>query len=289
MFALRVSAATSNGLQNAAPVPPLANQLLTLVNAERAAAGLTALKLDVLACSVAENHAIEMARHEFLSHWGLDGRKPYHRYAFAGGTEAIQENGGSIDHSTPVLPEEIAPDLIAMHKSMHDEVPPNDGHRKTILGPWHTHVGFGYAGHGYSVRLCEIYVARYLKIDPYPQIAPPGAKFKFSGQLLDRNYSIEGIEVHYEPLPSPPAIAWLRVLRPYGLPEERETLHPKLGPDLNYEDGSKGSIEMLGRGRFQAPIVLTRKQPGIYTIVVWIQRLQSDTPFPATQVCLRAG
>ncbi|HEV2904387.1 MAG TPA: CAP domain-containing protein, partial [Pyrinomonadaceae bacterium] len=79
--------------------PAMTSQLLNLVNAERAAVGATSLKLDSLACSVAEKHAVEMARNDFLSHWGLDGRKPYHRYSFAGGVEAIQENDGAINTS----------------------------------------------------------------------------------------------------------------------------------------------------------------------------------------------
>src|SRR5688572_33458753 len=54
--------------------PAMANHLLNQVNIERAEAGVSSLKLDSLACKVAEKHATEMARHNFLSHWGLDGQ-----------------------------------------------------------------------------------------------------------------------------------------------------------------------------------------------------------------------
>ena len=266
----------------------MTSQLLNLVNAERAAVGATSLKLDSLACSVAEKHAVEMARNDFLSHWGLDGRKPYHRYSFAGGVEAIQENDGAINTSLPIASDDVPIHLTTLHKSMHDEVPPDDGHRKTILNPWHTHVGFGYADYGFCVRLCELYVARYVAIDPYPATASPRDKIVLRGRLLEPTYSLEGIDVFYEPLPSPPAMAWLRILRPYGLPHERESLLPKLGPTYFYEDGSKGSIELKGGGRFQVPFRLSRKEPGIYTAVVWIARSPKDEPFPATQVCVRA-
>jgi len=83
-------------------------------------------------------------------------------------------------------------------------------------------------------------------------------------------------------------MAWLRIARPYGLPEDRESLAPKLAPNQYYDDGTKGSIEMFAGGRFKVPILLSRKQPGIYTIVVWISRSASEAPFPATQVCVRA-
>lgn len=268
--------------------PAMTSQLLNLVNAERAAVGATSLKLDSLACSVAEKHSVEMARNDFLSHWGLDGRKPYHRYSFAGGVEAIQENDGAINTSLPIASDDVPIHLTTLHKSMHDEVPPDDGHRKTILNPVHTHVGFGYADYGFCVRLCELYVARYVAIDPYAVTASPRDKIVLRGRLLEPTYSLEGIDVFYEPLPSPPDRAWFRILRPYGLPHERESLRPKLGPTYFYEDGSKGSIELKGGGRFRVPFRLSRKEPGIYTAVVWIARSAKDEPFPATQICVRA-
>lgn len=292
MLALPLSGIGRDGIRTKVPLDEnlvsLQNQLLNLVNEERTAAGLTVLKLDELACTVAGKHAIEMAENNFLSHWGRDGRKPYHRYSLAGGTEAIEENDGATDHGAPVAFDEMTGDLIGMHKSMHDEFPPNDGHRKTILGPHHTHVGFGIACRGFHVRLSEIYVARYMSIAPYPSVTPPGSRLILSGRLLDPTYSVKNIDVFYEPLPSPPDMPWLQTPRPYSLPDERDSLLPKLPEDRIYEDGSKGSIELHGRGRFRVPIKLTRKQAGIYTIVVWIARLQMEEPFPATQVCVRA-
>lgn len=292
MLALPVNAIARNGISTKFPsdvnLVPLQNQLLNLVNEERTAAGLTVLKLDELACNVAEKHAIEMAESDFLSHWGRDGRKPYHRYSFAGGTEAIEENDGAADHGAPVATEEFTSDLIGLHKAMFDEFPPNDGHRRTILASQHTHVGFGGALRGNHVRLSELYVARYIAIDKYPVHGAPKSKFFLSGRLLDPANSLASIDVFYEPLPAPPELPWLKTLRPYGLPDDRETLLIKLPENTFYETGSRGSIEIHGSGRFRAPIGLTRKQPGIYTVVVWIQKSGLGKPFPATQVCVRA-
>jgi uncharacterized protein YkwD len=292
MLALPVSAIARHGIVTKVPfgenLAPLPNQLLNLVNEERTAAGLTVLKLDELACKVAEKHAIEMAEGDFLSHWGRDGRKPYHRYSFAGGTEAIEENDGAADHGAPVASEEFTSDLIGLHKAMFDEFPPNDGHRQTILAPQHTHVGFGVALRGNHVRLSELYVARYVAIDEYSVRGVPKSKFFLSGRLLDPAYSLTSIDVFYEPLPSPPELPWLQTPRSYSLPDDRETLLIKLPENTFYETGSRGSIEIHGRGRFRAPINLTRKQPGIYTVVVWIQKSGMGKPFPATQVCVRA-
>src|SRR5881398_1271695 len=127
-------------------------QLLRMVNEERSQAGLNKLELDDLACNVAREHALDMAKGEFLSHWGTDGRKPYHRYSFAGANDAVEENDGAVDHGAPVASDEAAGDLISLHSSMFYESPPNDGHRKTILNESHTHVGFGIATRDTHVR-----------------------------------------------------------------------------------------------------------------------------------------
>src|SRR5256714_3974900 len=218
----------------------LRSELLAMVNRERDSHGVETLKLDDFASQIAAAHAQDMASGGFLSHWGRDGRKPYQRYSFAGGTEATQENEGAVDHSGYFLTsEEFMGDILDSHRSMYFETPPIDGHRKTILAPQNTHVGFGVALNYGHVRLSEIYVARYVRVDGYPSTRPPQSKFKFSGQTLQPTYTIETIDVFYEELPSSPTLEWLRVARPYGLPNERTTLLPKLHGNTYYENGSR--------------------------------------------------
>lgn len=289
MLALGLNGTRSNARSpDDAEITSVRHRLLALVNEERAQAGVSALKLDGLASEVAQKHAIEMAQNNFLSHWGMDGRKPYHRYSFAGGTEATAENDAAADYSAPFPSDDFLDAPGRMHKAMHDEVPPDDGHRQTILAPQHTHVGFGLATSGLHVRLCEIYVARYMTIDPYPLSKKPLSRFLFSGQVLDTKYSIEGVDVFYEPLPSSPNRSWLQTPRPYSLPETSTTLYIKLSANRMYEDGTSGTIELPSRGRFRVPIDLSRKEPGIYTLAVWLQRSENSKPFLATHVCVRA-
>jgi uncharacterized protein YkwD len=265
----------------------LRNELLSMVNHEREGEGLSTLKLDDFASHIATAHAVDMANGIFLSHWGRDGRKPYQRYSLAGGTEAIEENDGSVDHTGPFLTsDEFVDDVLYSHRSMFAELPPEDGHRKTILGPQHTHVGFGMAMNMTYVRLSEIYIARYIAVDAYQPVRRPNTKFLFSGRVLQPTYVVQSIDVFYERLPAPPPIEWLRVARSYGLPSERTTLMPKLPAGIFYENGSRGSIEGADSGRFKVHVHLG-KLPGIYTIVAWLQRRESQKAFPATQVCLR--
>src|SRR5438067_7625903 len=152
-------------------LPMVRKQLLDLVNTERLEAGQSPLQLDYLACKVANDHARDMANGRFLSHWGSDGRKPYQRYSFAGGIDAIQENVSAADNILSLTPNGVAGDLLDMHTTMHAEKPPNDGHRQAILASQHTQVGFGIALNGHSLRLAELYVARYLEVNPFSQQA----------------------------------------------------------------------------------------------------------------------
>lgn len=261
--------------------------LLKLVNSERAEAGRTGLQLDELAGEVASKHAQDMASGGFLSHWGSDGRKPYHRYSFAGGTDATQENAAAADKVSTFTTEAISGNLTNLHRSMYTETPPGDGHRKAILAPQHTHVGFGIAVSDDHLRLSEMYVARYVRIDKLPQVAKPRSRLFLSGKLLNSKHTLKAIDVYYEPLPSAPEINWLRTLRPYSLPDERETLFPRLFGSRIYDDGSNGTIDLGTRGGFRAPIILSRTAPGIYTIATWIQRTRNEEPFQASQVCIR--
>ena len=261
-------------------------RLLETVNAERGQHDLPHLELDDLACRVTADHALDMIEGQFLSHWGRDGRKPYQRYSFAGGTEAIQENASSANNVSSITPVDVEQSLLGMHQSMIDEVPPHDGHRRTILFPYHTHVGFGIAVKQDRIRLDEMYVSRYAEVIPIERIVKPAARIRFSGKLLNSKHWVQAIHVYHEPLPVPPPIEWLRIPRSYGLPNTFSSLLPRLPSNYLYVDGSSGVIETGRKGYFQTRIRLF-KEPGINTIVLWIKRATNEAAFPATQVCIR--
>src|ERR1041384_2619144 len=66
------------------PSAPAANDeavgyMLTLINRDRGAAGLSAVELDPVASIGAERHARDMAAHGFTAHWGSDGSVPEQR------------------------------------------------------------------------------------------------------------------------------------------------------------------------------------------------------------------
>jgi len=269
-------------------LPLVRERLLKQVNTERLAAGLGALQLDDLASTVATRHAHEMVEEDFLSHWGLDGSTPYQRYSFAGGTAAIQENCSAAENIESISPLRIFDDLRDMHQSMIDEAPPHDGHRRTILDPFHTHVGFGAALKRHSLRLDEIYLASYIKLDRIVPEAKPGATIVVSGHLLNAQHFVTEIAVFYEPPSKPPDISWLRTPRSVSFPDDVLRLRPRAPGELFYSDGSRGDFDWDHNGWFRARVRLYKPDPGIYTIVCMVRRVPADKGFPGAQVCIRS-
>lgn len=262
--------------------------LLEMVNEERAVARVPVLAVDELATRVATSHATEMAMHQFASHWGRDGFKPYHRYSFAGGTDATQENVSAADNTWSNKLSDLKQDTSYLHLRMYQETPPNDGHRTTILAPQHTHVGFGIAIEKLRLRLVELFVARYVEVKDLPRVAKPRSKVLFAAKLLNRDHSLHTVEVFYEPWPKQLELSWLNEPRSYGLPDESKVLRPKVAPPYMYSDRTRGEVDMGVDGSFSVPVTLFHDKPGIYTIVVWVKADRSGTAFPATEVCIRA-
>ncbi|HLG17123.1 MAG TPA: CAP domain-containing protein [Blastocatellia bacterium] len=263
-------------------------RLLKLVNVERAIAGVRPLVLDQLANRVAQEHAADMANGGFLSHWGRDGRKPYQRYSFAGGTDAVAENVSGLSGLRNFSVEDTANDLVFMHVRMHEESAPADGHRRTILAPHHTYVGFGVARVGDRLRLAEEYLARYVELAPVPRSARRLATVTVSGKLLNPAHKLHSVDVYFEPPPLPMDLAWLQTPRSYALPDTLVTLRLRLPSNVVYADGSTGTIQMERGGKFRFPVRLFNDSSGVYTIVMWVSDSTARKAFPATNICIQA-
>lgn len=262
--------------------------LLELVNEERDVAKVPAVALDEFATQVATKHAIDMATGQFASHWGRDGLKPYHRYSFAGGTDATQENISASDNTLSTKLADLKDNAAYLHVRLYNEPPPNDRPRKVILAPQHTHVGFGIAVDQLRLRLVELFVAKYVKLRPVKRSAEPGSQLFVSGKVLDRHFVMDHVEVCYERLPKAPELSWLRQPRLYSVPKDCAVLQPRVPPPFTYSDPTRGVIDVMPGGGFSFPVKLSKFEPGIYTVVVWIKRERTHNAFPASEVCIRA-
>ena len=109
------------------------------------------------------------------------------------------------------------------------------GHRRLSWRP-STRSGFVVAPQR-SLRLVELYVARYVAVDPVPRQAMRNATVLLTGKLINSNHFLHQVDVYYEPLPAPVDDDWLRTPRHYSLPEIHVALRPKAPEGAVYTDG----------------------------------------------------
>lgn len=106
------------------------SQIASLINAERANAGLPALTVSSLLAASAQGHAADMACNNMISHTGSDGSSAYSR---------ILASGYSPSYSEEIIYGGGGPQA-AMSWWMSDQI-----HRDAILNPRSTEIGVGYA------------------------------------------------------------------------------------------------------------------------------------------------
>ena len=271
-------------------VQSLKREMREQINRDRAQYGLPPVAYDELAAEMGDQHCREMLTEGYVSHWGRSGAKPYYRYAQMGGNDHLAENisFSKFSSSDPTAHINVRQTILKDHKKMLAEQAPNDGHRRTILNPNHTHVGIGLAFDPHRAVMAQEFLSRYIRFDPSP---PRKARLKdrveLSGSVLDAGHKLRSITVLYEPLPAPISVEALNNTGGYALPEERYDLLPKLDGGSLYEDGTKGDIVIEGR-TFRSPIPFFKDEEGIYTVVVWIYD-EEGQPVPASNVSIRVN
>lgn len=115
-------------------------RFLDLINAERKAAGLPALKLRTDLRDAARLHSLDMAVNGFFGHVGPDGRGPGERIAALDRTALADfsaENVATISRPDGRIGANFA--VKRLHRNLMD----SPGHRENILHPKATHVAFG--------------------------------------------------------------------------------------------------------------------------------------------------
>ncbi|HNU92993.1 MAG TPA: CAP domain-containing protein [Spirochaetota bacterium] len=237
-------------------------EVLDLINENRSRHGLSALKLDILACRVASKTASEASQGDYYGHWNLRGEKPYQRYAFAGGVDHVMENASMIQGGGPMTKDyaQVLSFIKKMHMAMYNETPPNDGHRKNILLPLHTHAGLGFSMIENRFRYYELYVDRYLEFDAVPASVKAGQKVSVSGRVAVPGYGVFFATVYYEPIPGPMTPSELRGMGSY--PDFTNTRVANLPYwRIEYDDAS-------GKFAFSFPAA----RSGLYYVHIYIKK-----------------
>lgn len=238
-----------------------------LINRDRAAAGLPPVRLDDAATRAGQGHAEDMAAHGFTAHIGSDGSVPEQRYTEAGGRQMVMENVGCFADGTarpladnPVFPAE---GLERIEHAFMDERPPNDGHRRNILTPWHTSVGIGLAQTvGIDVPcMAEELVDDLGDYGDLPRRAKVGTLLAVHGRVREPA-RVAGVGLSRIDTPRPRSAAELNRTHSYAIPKPYATYFPR---------GFKSPIPLEIRGdtfRIEVPLSDDGRR-GLYGVSVW--------------------
>lgn len=140
--------------------------LLELVNRDRQSMGIGVLKSDSSLDQAAQSHCDDMVKNGFIGHNSPTQGTPQKQAAQFGVSDLVSQN-------------------LAVSRSLSNsqqELMSSPGHRKTILEPNHTHVGFGVTtGPDGFLYITQVFVQRKLALNPLPKTVKPGQTFMVSG------------------------------------------------------------------------------------------------------------
>jgi hypothetical protein len=246
--------------------------MVQLINRDRATQGLAPVELDEGPPTVAgQRHALDMAMHGYLGHWGSDGSIPEQRLTEAGGADMVLENASCFTDERPrtldPAPKIAAADVEKTESMFFNERPPNDGHRKNILKPFHRRVGVGI---GQPVPTAtEIPAPCFSQefIDPYgsyaslPRTLHVGDKLSVTGKSI-APAQITGVGLARVDLPIPLPIAEVNRRRSYPVPAPYQVYWPT---------GFVTPIPLTVKGdEFAITVpVSDRGKPGLYEVSIW--------------------
>ena len=246
--------------------------MVQLINRDRATMGLPPVELDEGAPTRGgQAHAEDMAHHGYLGHWGTDGSVPEQRYTEAGGTDMVLENASCFTDEQPrTLDRNALVDVKNVDQAedmFFHEVPPNDGHRRNILKPWHKRVGIGVAQP--QATPTEIPVPCFSQefVDPYGTYVAVPASMRVGDTLhvegaITAPATFAGVGLARVDGPKAGSVAELNRRRSYPIPAPYQMFWPP---------GFQTPIPVqVGGGRFSVNLPLSDGgRPGMYELSVW--------------------
>ena len=253
---------------------------LALVNQARADNGVGPVVLG--RNPAAQMHADEMAAHCHLSHWWLDGRKPYMVYSQTGGRSYADENA-SMQWSSSCNPKSMEATVQRLHDGMvHDDAASNWGHRRNILDPTHRKVNFGLSASCGCVAFVQHFEGGSIWADRPPALTRSGDLSMSFSKSPNEEVSITAVSLHFDPEPTPKTPAQISTLRSYGVgggftegaqPPVANVL-PPLANGRNYLDQGESIVvasswvETKATFAVAADLGALVKPQGVYTVTV---------------------
>jgi len=171
----------------------LVEYALSLINKERMERSLQNVTLSDVKCG--QEHADNMLRHEYMSHWDVNGLKPYMRYTLSGGHGYISENIGWYYSTGIINPKEAVRSLN--WQMMYNDSDCDWSHRDNILDPSHNKVSLGISWDSNNVYLVQDFENDY--IEDFYFIREENLIHLYV-RFIKESYSIEQIVIYYDPL-----------------------------------------------------------------------------------------
>jgi len=256
--------------------------MVTLVNRDRASAGLAPVELDEGAPTRAgQAHAEDMAAHAYVGHYGTDGSVPEQRFTRAGGADMVMENASCYSDARPRTLDRaplIDPRGVEeAEDAFFHEQPPNDGHRKNILKPWHNKIGIGVAQPVATVTevavacFAQEFVDSYGSYSPVPATASVGATVRVAGTVVSPA-AFAGVGVARVDAPVRLDVSVLNRRRSYAIPAPYQMYWP-----AGYVTPIPVRVTAAGGFEIDVP-VSNRKKAGMYELSVWANVPGSSEP-----------
>jgi len=246
--------------------------MVQLVNRDRATEGLPPVDLDEGPAQTAgQSHAEDMARLGFLGHWGSDGSVPEQRVTEAGGADVDFENAFCV---TDEKKRELDPratfdatDIERAESMFFHETPPNDGHRKTILGKFRKRVGIGIAmprplpNEIIVPCISQEFVDTYGTYEPLPRSIKAGQTLHVAG-TASNDVKLGAVGIAKLDDPKALSVSELNKRRTYPQPAPSEMFWPR---------GYQTRLELKTNGQSFSIDVPTSAPRGLYEVSVWAQ------------------
>jgi uncharacterized protein YkwD len=274
-------------------------QVLKLINRDRQYYNLPPVQLDLDVSTFADDFCREQIRTGTTGHFGVDGLAPYMRYSFAGGGDGTSENAAAWSATYAFSDRALYEMSRRSQDAMMGELPPNDGHKRTILDPFANYVGIGFAWDKGEFRLVQEFIRHYVDwTRPLPRHVQLDQQVIAAGRPVN-GARVEAITVHYEPAPEPLSAVVANAIHKYSLPEKRREYLPRLRQQIKrrqdgtlemtrheYADGRRGDFYLGDDGAFSFPVPFADGE-GIYTLVVWVRKEGAAQPIAATNVSIK--
>lgn len=260
------------------PADRVKRAVLDRINRDRAAEGLGTVAWDEGASRVADAFCAEQIRERTTGHFLTDGLPPYARTAFAGVFGMQSEN--SVTWRTTADSFEEAAESLALegHAEMLAEVPPYDGHRKTILDPYATHVGVGYALERGNFRMAQEFLTRHLawlRIERIPSL--PSVVLLRGEPVAGRRLLF--VTIGWEPPPQRLTREEASHRMSYSYPKAAEAFVREGSRSLRVLGAITRDRIRLGRDR-EFSFRFAPDRPGLWTLVFHTTPSREDKPVP---------